>query len=165
MKKVLAVALVMVLAFTVSASAEKITLSKGSYAGAQGIGIGLEGGPWGGLSLKLWTSSDTAFQFNADFHWSGYFGGGIAYLWHFFDVIEVDNHKFPLYIGIKAGLWGGSNVGVDILVPLGIAWIPREIPIDIFLQYEPGIAVLRNDGTGFGPSYMGGAAGIRLWFN
>lgn len=110
----------------------------------------------------MWTAADTALQFNANFHWAGYFGAGAAYLWHYFDVIKVDNHKFPLYWGIKGELWANpSDFALGAVVPLGIAWIPKELPIDIFLQYEPGIAILPS----IAPVYMGGTAGIRLWFN
>ncbi|MFP4467149.1 MAG: hypothetical protein ACLFP1_08865 [Candidatus Goldiibacteriota bacterium] len=161
MKKKLLMAMVLVLIFAASAAAD-VSVSKRSYAGAQGIGIGLEGGYWGGLSIKSWTGSDTAFQFNADFHFNGYFGGGVAHLWHFFEVIQVDGNKFPLYIGLKAGIWAHPDgFALSGLVPFGIAWIPRDIPIDIFIQYEPGIQIL----PGIGPDYMGGTAGIRLWFN
>lgn len=147
--------------FAVAATAKEFKVSKGSYAGAQGMGIGLEGGWWGGLNLKMWTTSENALQFNLAYLWAGTIGGGAAYLWHFFDIIEVTDHKFPLYVGIKAGVWAGNSFGLSALVPLGIAWIPKEFPIDVFLQYEPGIAILPS----IGPDYMGGTAGIRLWFN
>jgi hypothetical protein len=167
MKKTVMLIMVVMLALSVPAFAD-VTIgghgfSDGPYLGARGLGIGIVGGVIAGLSIKNWVSYDNAFQF--DVNWDLYQGGvgfGAAYLFHNFEIIQADHNKFPLYIGIKG--WGvitnGGSVAAGIMVPLGIAWIPRDVPIDIFLQAEPGISVIPS--VRFAP---GGGMGIRFWLN
>jgi len=166
MKKVLAITMVLMLVFSVSVMAKvKIKIaghstSSGSYLGARGLGIGLELGYPCGLNVKSWVSSDSAVQFDASWYFGSSISVGAAYLIHFFDVIEVDDNKLPLYFGIKGSVGIGSTIGVAIQVPLGISWIPRKYPIDVFLQFEPGISVI----PGVGP-VAGGYIGIRYWLD
>jgi hypothetical protein len=85
----------------------------------------------------------------------------VAYLIHNFDIIQADRNKFPLYFGIKGwGAFAPGGTAAGIQVPLGIAWIPRDAPIDIFLQVEPGISVIPS--VHFAP---GGGFGIRFWLS
>ena len=134
----------------------------GSYAGSRGLGLGLVLGVVNGLSVKNWVSSDNAFQFDAT--WDLNYGGvgvGVAYLFHDFSIIKADNNKFPLYFGIKGwAAFAPGGVAAGLQIPLGIVWIPREAPIDVFMQVEPGIALI--------PAVKfagGGGLGIRFWFN
>jgi len=134
----------------------------GAYAGSRGLGLGIVLGVVNGLSVKNWTSGSTAFQFDAT--WDLNYGGvgfGAAYLIHDFSIIRADDNKFPLYFGIKGwAALASHGLAAGIQVPLGIAWIPRDAPIDVFLQIEPGISVVpavRFTG--------GGGLGIRFWFN
>lgn len=167
MKKVMVIMMALVLVFSASAFAKvKVAghelSSGGSYAGAKGLGIGIQGG-WNGwsnsaLSLKAWLANDAAAQFDLTWYFGWGLGFGAAYLIHNFDIIEVDRNKFPLYFGIKAfGYFGGGAV-VGIQVPLGIAWVPKEYPLDVFLQIEPGITLVPGVANG-----TGGAIGIRYW--
>ena len=174
MKKMVLFAMVMAFALSVSAFAEVriagLTVSAGAYPGAKGLGIGIVGGLINGLNVKNWVSDANAFQFDAN--WDLYNGGigfGVAYLVHNFEIIQADNSKFPLYFGIKG--WGvitngsgvitnGNGVAAGISVPIGIAWIPRDVPLDIFLQAEPGISFIPS--VRFSP---GGGLGIRFWLN
>src|ERR1035437_6975502 len=133
-----------------------------AYPGAKGVGIGIVKGETNGLSIKSWVSHDHAFQFDAN--WDLYYGGfgiGAAYLIHNFDIIEADNNKFPLYFGIKGWInFAPGTVAAGIQVPLGMAWIPRSAPIDIFIQVEPGISIVPS--VRFAP---GGGIGIRFWLS
>ena len=136
--------------------------SEGHYLGARGLGIGIVLGAVDGLSVKNWVSRDNAFQFDANWDLNyGAFGFGAAYLIHNFNIIEADNNKFPLYFGIKGwAAFAPSAINAGIQVPLGIAWIPRNAPIDVFAQLEPGISVIPS--VHFAP---GGGVGIRFWLN
>ena len=166
MKKSLLFILIIISAFVSTISAEvRIAgheFSEGNYLGARGLGIGLVLGAVDGLSIKNWVSRDHAFQFDADWDLNyGAFGFGAAYLIHNFNIIEADNNKFPLYFGIKGwAAFAPSGVAAGIQVPLGIAWIPRTAPIDVFAQLEPGISVIPS--VRFAP---GGGVGIRFWLN
>jgi hypothetical protein len=165
MKKIFVLVLISMLTISAAAAAEiRIgghEVGSEDYVAAKGFGVGIILGEIDGLSIKSWVSHDDAFQF--DINWDLYYAGlgvGVAYLIHNFEAIQADNNKFPLYFGIKG--WGsvyGSNVAAGIQVPLGIAWIPRTAPIDIFAQIEPGIAVI--PAMRFAP---GGGVGIRYWF-
>lgn len=136
--------------------------SEGEYLGARGLGIGIVVGSVNGLSIKNWVSREHAFQFDLNWDLSyGALGIGAAYLIHNFSIIEADNNKFPLYFGIKG--WadfasGGITAGIQ--VPLGISWVPRNAPIDVFAQIEPGISIIPS--MRFSP---GGGIGIRFWLN
>jgi hypothetical protein len=166
MKKSFVLVLALLLAFAAGAAADVSiaghSVSDGPYLGARGLGIGIVLGTIDGLSVKSWISRDHALQF--DLNWDlnyGAVGFGAAYLIHNFHIIEADNNKFPLYFGIKG--WaalapGGAEAGIQ--VPLGIAWIPRNAPIDIFAQVEPGISLIPSV-----HSAMGGGIGIRFWLN
>ena len=158
---------IMVLLFALSAGlAAKVRIgghevSDGSYLGAKGFGIGIVLGEINGLSIKNWVSRNNALQFDATWNLNyGSMGLGVAYLIHNFEFIEADNNKFPIYFGIKGWAAFASQVQAGIQVPLGIAWIPRRAPIDVFIQFEPGISVIPE--VKFAP---GGGIGIRFWLS
>ncbi len=159
---------IVVLLFALSAGlAAKVRIgghevSDESYLGAKGFGIGIVLGVTNGLSIKNWVSRNNALQFDANWDLNyGAMGLGAAYLIHNFEFIEADNNKFPLYFGIKGwASFAPGGIAAGIQVPLGIAWIPRRAPIDVFIQVEPGISVIPS--VHFAP---GGGIGIRFWLS
>ena len=134
--------------------------SEGYYLADRGLGVGIVVGSGAELSIKDGVILENALQF--DMGWdltSSNFGIVAAYLIHNFKIIEASDMKIPLYFGIK----GWANVGSDLLagiqVPLGIDWIFKTAPIDIFLQIEPGIEVIPHT------IFAGNAGlGVRYWF-
>jgi hypothetical protein len=132
----------------------------GYYLADRGLGVGVIFGSNTALSVKDWVNKYDALQF--DLGWDfidGDIGIGAAYLIHNFDIIEVQNNKVPLYFGIKgwANISSGAMVGIQ--VPLGIDWIFKTAPIDLFLQIEPGIEIFpKTQGAG------NGGIGARYWF-
>ncbi len=132
-----------------------------TYKAANGFGAGIVFGISSGISFKNWVSREGALQFDVswDFHW-GAIGIGVAYLFHNFKLIKVKDSLLPLYFGIKGWLGLSSHsFALGVQVPLGIVWIPKEAPIDIFLQIEPGIALI--PATSFAPN---AGLGIRYYF-
>lgn len=122
-----------------------------------------EGGPFGagiilgepsGLSLKLfvershafdaavsWSVLDSALYVHADYllHLSGWVLRGGS------------NHRLLPYVGIgaKIAVEGDhddrghhGDGGLGLRVPLGLAWLPGSLPIDIFLEVAPGLFLL-----------------------
>jgi hypothetical protein len=166
MKKAAVLALVLIFVFSATAAAKVRVaghgVSEGPYLGERGLGIGVVFGEINGLSIKNWVNRNSALQFDAT--WNLNYGGiglGVAYLIHNFDILEADYNKFPLYFGIKGwAAFAPGGVQAGIQVPLGIAWIPRNAPIDVFLQIEPGISVIPD--VHFAP---GGGLGIRFWLD
>ena len=134
----------------------------GGYKGARGFGAGIIIGLASGLSLKNWLDSTGAIQIDASWNFDyGAFGIGVAYLFHNFSLITgVQDSKIPVYFGIKGfGAFAPNAAVVGVQVPLGIVWIPRAAPIDVFLQFEPGLSII--PGTHW--AYNAGI-GIRYYF-
>jgi len=130
------------------------------YNGSKNFGVGIYMGYDAGLSFKSWMNRDNALQVdvNWNFNW-GSMGVGAAYLVHNYEILKAEGSRLPVYFGIKG--WanfdpGGARAGVQ--VPLGISWIFRDAPIDIFVQIEPGIQVIPD--MHFAPN---GGVGIRFW--
>ncbi len=146
-----------------------------SNAQERKFGLGVIIGEPTGISAKLWTSNNNAFAFGLG--WSmggdrfgrwhdGYYKGGsrvhihMDYLWHAFGVIH-STERFPLYYGIGGRINSGAgyNSSVAVRGVFGIAWLPRETPIDIFLELVPSLQLTSS--TGFG---IDASLGSRYYF-
>jgi hypothetical protein len=138
------------------------------------FGLGVILGEPTGLSAKLWISSKTAFDFGLGWsiggdrisdHIGGYSGGSrvhfhMDYLWHWFDAIH-SSERFPLFTGVGGRINTGAGYKNSAAVRgvLGIAWLPRRAPIDIFLELVPSLEVVPS--TGFG---IDAGIGARFFF-
>jgi hypothetical protein len=137
------------------------------------FGLGVILGEPTGISAKLWVSSKTAFDFGLG--WSlggdridyngGYNGGSrvhfhMDYLWHWFDAIK-SSERFPLYTGVGGRINTGAGYKGSVAVRgvVGIAWLPRSTPIDIFLELVPSLQLVPS--TGFG---IDAGLGVRYFF-
>mgnify|MGYP001597969673 CR=1 FL=1 len=127
------------------------------------FGLGVIVGEPTGISAKLWTSSTTAFD--AGLGWSiggdrfgkydGFYHGGsrvhvhVDYLWHSFDAIH-STENLPLYYGVGGRINSGAPYTISAAVRgvLGIAWLPRETPLDVFFEIAPSLQLTPS--TGFG---------------
>jgi hypothetical protein len=139
-----------------------------------GFGMGLILGEPTGLSAKLWTSRDNAFDFGLGVSVGGdriryqgnYKGTGrihfhMDYLWHAFNAIS-STERFPLYYGIggRYNSGGGYDGSLGIRGVFGIAWFPHSTPIDVFLELVPVFQVTPLTGLG-----IDAGLGIRYFFN
>ena len=138
------------------------------------FGLGIILGEPTGISAKLWTSSDNAFDFGLGWSFGGdrigkytgtYNGESrlhlhADYLWHAFDVIK-STERFPLYYGAGARIntGGGYNSSFAARGVFGIAWFPRSTPIDVFLEVVPSLQLTPS--TGFG---LDAGVGVRYFF-
>lgn len=110
-----------------------------SHAQDKGFGIGLIVGEPTGISGKAWVSERNAVDFGLawSFGNSGYLHLHADYLWHFPDAIEA-RERFVVYAGIGGRLGMPEDKGVfGARLPVGIAWWPRSIPLDVFLEIAP----------------------------
>lgn len=143
-----------------------------SVAQERTFGLGIIIGEPTGISAKLWTSPVTAFDFGLGWsiggdrigNYKGDYNGGsrvhfhMDYLWHSFDVIR-STERFPLYYGIggRINTGAGYNSSVAIRGVIGIAWMPRETPIDIFVEVVPSLQLTSSTGfaidAGLGARY------------
>lgn len=145
-----------------------------SIAQDRKFGLGVMVGEPTGLSAKLWTSSTTAFDFGLGWsvggdrigRYDGYYDGGsrihfhMDYLWHAFDAIRA-TERFPLYYGIGGRINTGAGYRNSVAVRgvFGIAWLPRETSMDVFLEVAPSLQL--SPSSGFG---MDAALGARYFF-
>jgi len=145
-----------------------------SVAQERPFGLGIIIGEPTGISAKLWTSPVTAFDFGLGWsiggdrigNYKGDYNGGsrvhfhMDYLWHSFNVIR-STERFPLYYGIggRINTGAGYNSSVAIRGVIGIAWMPHETPIDIFIEVVPSLQLTSS--TGFG---IDAGLGARYYF-
>lgn len=144
-----------------------LTIVNLAKAQEKGFGLGIIIGEPTGVSAKLWTSQRTALDFalgwsfvdnnhddsgdNIHFH--------MDYLWHSFNAIH-SAERFPLYYGIGGRFNSHKDEGsLAIRGVFGIAWMPHETPIDIFLEVAPSLELTPS--TGFG---IDAALGFRFYF-
>ena len=147
---------------------------QGSFAQDHGFGLGVIIGEPTGISAKLWTSSVNAFDFGLGWSIGGDrigkhgedYGGETRvhfhadYLWHSFEAIH-SSERFPLYYGFGGRLntGGGYDASVAVRGVFGIAWLPHNTPIDVFLELVPSLQLTPS--TGFG---LDGGVGARYYF-
>ncbi len=137
-----------------------------------GFGLGIIIGEPTGISAKLWTSQETAFDFGLGWSIEGdrinnrYYNGTsrvhfhMDYLWHSFHAIH-SSERFPLYYGIGGRINSGAgyNSSVAVRGVLGIEWLPRETPIDVFLELVPMLQLTSSSGFG-----LDAGIGARYYF-
>lgn len=131
-------------------------------AQSSGPGLGIIVGEPTGISFKYWTSSTTAFD--AALAWSfideGAFHIHGDYLFHNMRLISVPEGKLPFYYGIGARIKTANDTKLGVRVPLGLAYLFQNAPIDIFLEIVPILDLTPK--TDFG---INAALGARYFFN
>jgi hypothetical protein len=82
------------------------------------------------------------------------------YLWHAWNAITSEE-RFPLYYGIggRINTGAGYNSSAAVRGVLGIAWVPHETPIDIFLELVPSLQLTSSTGFGIDAGF-----GVRYFF-
>jgi len=116
-----------------------IALSSQNFTQDKGIGIGIILGEPTGISAKYWTHSTGAFDGAAA--WSfideGAFHIHVDYLLHNFDLIKVPEGRLPFYYGIGGRIKASKDARIGARVPLGLAYLFNNAPVDIFLEIVP----------------------------
>lgn len=138
------------------------------------FGLGVIVGEPTGISAKLWTSNQNALAFGLGWSVEGYRFNGfdsdydevnrthihVDYLWHSFYAISSSG-QFPFFYGIGARINSGPEYSGTFAVRgvLGIEWLPRDTPIDIFIEVVPTLNLVSS--TGFG---IDAGIGARYFF-
>ena len=114
------------------------------YSQSKKIGVGIIVGEPTGLSFKYWLTDKTALD--AGLAWSfvdeNAFQIQADYLIHNFSLIKISNGKLPFYFGIGGRLKFSNDATLGVRVPLGLAYIFSDEPIDIFLEIVPILDLL-----------------------
>lgn len=131
-------------------------------AQSKGIGLGLIIGEPTGISFKYWTGSTTAFD--AALAWSfideGAFHIHGDYIFHNMRLISVPEGTLPFYYGIGARIKTANDTKLGVRVPLGLAYLFSNAPVDIFLEIVPILDLTPK--TDFS---INAAIGARYFFN
>lgn len=117
-----------------------IGLATGASAQNKGFGIGVIIGEPTGLSAKGWISTKSALDFGLawSFRRNGFLHVHADYLWHFYDVLDNSSERFVPYLGLGGRVGARSgNAMVGVRLVGGLAWWPRNSPIDVFLEIAP----------------------------
>jgi len=139
-----------------------IFLQISTSAQDKGFGLGIILGEPTGVSGKLWTSGQNAFDFAAAWSFQG--NGNLLlqadYVWHIFRLIPVPDGKLPFYVGVGVETIFAHDPVIGVRVPLGLDYMFNNAPVDIFVELVP---ILRlNPSTDFD---FAGGIGARFWFN
>lgn len=131
------------------------------HAREKGFGLGAILGEPTGLSAKLWTSPTTAFDAGLaySFRRNGHIHVHVDYLWHFSHVISGPERFVP-FVGLGGRLSGGKSSGVlGVRFVGGLAWYPRDSPLEVFGELAPILDVI--PATEFSAN---GGLGLRFYF-
>ena len=138
------------------------------------FGLGVMVGEPTGVSAVLWTSQSTAFDFGLGWSlggdriggYDGNYNGGsrihfhIDYLLHVFDAVG-STEEYPIYYGIggRFNSGGGYYNSLAVRFVVGLAWMPRETPIDMFIEFVPSLQLTSKPGFA-----LDSALGVRYYF-
>ena len=138
------------------------------------VGLGIIIGEPTGISAKFWTSQNNAIDVGLGWSmggdWTGRYNGymyrrdrvhiHMDYLWHAFDALR-STERFPLYYGFGGRINSGSGYESSLAIRgvFGIAWMPRDTPIDVFLELVPSMQL--SPGSAF---CIDAAIGVRYFF-
>ena len=132
-----------------------------SVEGSNGWGIGVILGEPTGISLKFWNGRTTAIDAAAAWSFKGEekLHLHMDWLFHNFKLLKVQRGKLPLYLGIGGRVKFEEETRVGVRIPVGVCFIPRDIPIDVFLEIVPILDLAPE--THFD---MNASIGIRYFF-
>jgi len=126
------------------------------------FGLGIILGEPTGVSGKLWTSGQNAFDFAAAWSFQG--EGNLLlqadYVWHIFRLIPVPDGKLPFYVGVGGEVILADDPVIGVRVPLGLDYMFGNAPVDIFVELVPILRLAPSTDFDFA-----GGIGARYWFN
>ena len=151
MKKLFGLLFVLITLFQINLNAQQ-----------KNFGLGIILGEPTGVSGKLWTSSENAFDFAAAWSFSG--DGNLLlqadYVWHIFRLIPVESGRLPFYVGVGAEVIFDDDPVIGVRVPLGLDYMFSNAPVDIFVEFVPILTLAPSTDFDFA-----GGIGARYWFN
>src|ERR1051325_7060822 len=134
-----------------------------SYSNPGGIGVGAIVGEPTGFTMKAWLSDKSAFDaglgWSLDHNAAAHIYGD--YLWHVFDLIQVERGKMPVYFGVggRALFERNRDNRVGIRAPVGVSYLCDKQPVEVFAELAPIIDVAPS--TKFD---LSGGVGVRYYF-
>ena len=111
----------------------------GAEPAEEGFGIGVIVGEPTGISFKNWLSANTAIDGAAAWSFEGEDALHLHadYLFHNDKLAQVEEGKLLFYYGVGARLKLQDESRLGIRIPLGIAYLLQNNPLDFFLEIVP----------------------------
>jgi hypothetical protein len=148
-----------------------LAATPGAFAQDRGTGIGVIVGEPTGVSLKQWigpaTAIDAAMAWSFDRNTSVQLHGD--YLLHDYNIIQLRPGRWPVYYGAgarvkfdderKRGDRTRTNTRVGLRVPLGVAHLFDDYPLDAFIEVVPILDLAPSASFA-----LNAAIGIRYFF-
>jgi len=133
-----------------------------------GLGLGIIVGEPTGLSVKAWLSGNTAVDAAAAWSVVGHYQAvhvHADFLLHNFELLEVTSGDLPLYYGVGgriklAGHEEDQDLRIGVRVPVGISYLFKDYPIDLFLEVVPLLDIIPSTILGWNSGI-----GIRYYFH
>lgn len=132
--------------------------------GASRVGVGVMAGEPTGLTLKVWGSSQQAFDGAAG--WSLGEGGWVYlhgdYLWHRYELDPEDfKGSVPYYFGVgcRVLLHEGDDFRLGVRFPIGLDYLFESGRFDVFIEVAPVLDLVPE--TDFD---LSGGLGARFYF-
>lgn len=162
-----------------AALALSLSLSTASLANTPGpFGLGIVIGEPTGLSAKLWLDQKHALDFGLSFSFDDYLLIFSDYLFHFPGTFGSSSRfvtELTPYVGIGGVLAFANDrrldrdrhffgrerdtLGLGVRVPVGIEWVPAKVPLGVFIELVPGIALAPAT-----DAFFEGGIGVRYYF-
>lgn len=136
-------------------------LFAGSVLAQGSFGLGMILGEPTGVSAKIFLTERSAIDLAAAWSFSDEAALHLHgdYLLHNFDLIEVEEGRLPIYFGIGARVKFEDDSKFGVRIPVGLAYIFANAPIDIFVEVVPILDLVPD--TEFAAN---GAIGARFYF-
>lgn len=105
------------------------------------FGAGIILGEPTGVSMKLWTGSSNAVQGAVAWSFTEHTNLHLHadYIWHRWDVFDVEKGSLPLYFGVGGRLRLRDEVDdtLGVRFPVGVAYEFADAPFDLFFELVP----------------------------
>ena len=148
--------------FLVKSILTLLLLSGVSIAQSSGYALGIIAGEPTGISAKYWTTTTTAFDFGLgySFERNSRMHLHADYLFHARNIFNT-TENVSLHYGpggrIRLVEDGKSRLGIRFDV--GLTWIPKNSPVDVFLEIAPLLDIIPETDFSFN-----GGIGVRYYF-
>jgi len=126
----------------------------------QDLGFGLAMGQPMGVTAKYWTSSTTAFDAFAGYHFNKNFDLHADYLWHSYSSFDIWRGRLPIYAGLGPRINLGNDSHLGVRIPVGISYLFPTDPLEAYVEMAPVVRLVTSLGWD-----IDGQVGIRLYIN
>lgn len=138
-----------------------MAFANNAQAQPRGFGLGVIFGEPSGISAKSWLDKGTAVD--AGLAWAVGREDALHlhgdYLFHDFDLLQVDRGKLALYYGFGARIRFENDSVIGARVPVGLNYLFARAPVDLFVEIVPMLDLIPD--TSFA---MNGGVGVRYFF-